>query len=184
MQKGLSVFQIVLLAIFGAVGVGAVLIFALATAGSGGGGTGAVKIWGTFDKNAISAVIRQAADKDSRLLQVTYEQRDPATYESDLTNALAAGTGPDLFFLRSDYVMRDSDKVFIIPYANFSQSQFTNTFADGASPYLASSGVVGVPILIDPLVMYWNRDSLAAAGIAIGHTWHGSRQPSKACTRR
>ena len=62
--------------------------------------------------------------------------------------------------------MRDSDKVFIIPYANFSQSQFTNTFADGANPYLASSGVVGVPVLIDPLVMYWNRDMLKTAGIA------------------
>lgn len=166
MNKKISTFQIILLCAFGAIGVAGILIFALATAGNANGGIAPVTIWGTFDAATVKEVIRAAAEQDNRLNQVTYVQKDPATFEQDLANALADGNGPDIFILRGDEALYDQDKIYALPYSSLSQSQFENTFVDAADPLLSANGVLGLPILVDPLILYWNRDSLATAGIA------------------
>ncbi len=159
-------FQIILLVVFGALAIAGILIFALAVGGGSGSGVGPIKIWGTLDQGAFTAVIRQAAENNATLSQVSYEQKDATTYESDLTNALASGTGPDLFLLRQDYAMKDSGKVAMIPFSALSQSQFENTFIQAASPFVGQSGVLGIPLIADPLVLYWNKDLLASAGFS------------------
>ncbi|MDO8513973.1 MAG: extracellular solute-binding protein [bacterium] len=165
-MRKLSMFQIMLLVIFGGLAVSGVLIFALAIGGGDTNTIGAVKIWGTLDQGAFSIVIRQATERDGQLSQVTYEQKDPATYESELTNALASGTGPDLFLMRQDYALKDAGKVALIPFSALSQAQFENAFIEAASPFLTQKGVTAVPLLADPLILYWNKDMLAAGGFA------------------
>lgn len=162
----LSVFQAVLLGVFGALAISGVLIFALVVGGNTGSSIGAVTIWGTFDESAFRVVLRQAAEKDSRLSQVQYVQKDPLTYNTELTEALASGTGPDLFFMRQDYAARDAGKVFPVPYERLSKEQFQNTFVESANPFLGASGVLAFPVLVDPFVLYWNRDMLSTAGYA------------------
>lgn len=166
MGKSLSSFQIVLLAIFGALGVGAVLIFALATAGNSGSSVGAVSVWGTFDATAVKTVIQQASDQDQRLLQVSYTQKDTVNFDTTLSNALSSGAGPDIFLMRSDQALFDAPKVRAIPPDQLTQTQFQATFVDAANSFVTQNGTVGVPILINPLVLYWNRDMLASAGVA------------------
>jgi ABC-type glycerol-3-phosphate transport system substrate-binding protein len=161
-----STFQIILLCAFGAIGVAAVLIFALATAGNSGGGVAPVTIWGTLDATTMKNVLRAAAEQDSRLSEVTYVQKNASTFETDLSNALASGSGPDLFILRGDEAMSDASKIYAIPYSSLTQSQFQTTFVSGANQLLGQNGAIGIPILVDPLVLYWNTDVLASAGIA------------------
>lgn len=162
----LSVFQTVLLSVFGALAVSGVLIFALVIGSGNSTNIGPVTIWGTFDENTFKTIIREAADKDSRLLTVTYEQKDEEGFATLLTEALASGEGPDIFISRQENAVRDSGKVFPIPYDSFSETQFRNTFIESANPYLGEAGVLGIPLLSDPLVLYWNRDMLASAGFA------------------
>lgn len=163
MRKG-SFFQVVLLSTFGALAVVGVIVFAFAVGGNKGGGIGDVRIWGTLDAGAFSTVIRQLTDEESRLKQVTYVQKTPETFEQDLVDALASGKGPDLFIMRQDYAEKDAGKASIIPYASFSQEQFQNSFVEAANPYLSPDGVVAVPLAVDPMVLYWNKDLLASAG--------------------
>lgn len=165
-MKKLSMFQMTLLVVFGGLAIAGVLIFALAVGGGQGNSIGAVRIWGTLDQTAFAAVLRQAAENNPQLSQVTYEQKDAATFQENLTNALASGTGPDLFLMRADYAFKDAGKVTIIPFSALSQSQFEGTFAEAARPFLAQNGVIAVPLLADPLVLYWNKDMLASAGYA------------------
>lgn len=165
-MKNLSVFQVILLAVFGALAISGILIFALVVGAGRGNTLGPIVIWGTLDAGPFSTVLRQAVENESRLSQVTYVEKDPATYAQDLTEALASGQGPDLFLLRQDYVVRDAGKVVPIPYDFLSAAQFEETFLEAARPYLASSGVLGVPIVVDPMIMYWNRDILSSAGLA------------------
>ena len=165
-MKSLSMFQVILLAVFSALAISGILIFALVVGGGGGNAIGPITVWGTQDSTAFATVVRQAAENDSRLSQITYVQKDPATYTETLTNALASAEGPDLYFLRQDYVVRDAGKIAPIPYAFLSESQFEDTFVEAARPYLGTNGVLGIPILVDPMVMYWNRDMLASAGFA------------------
>ena len=165
-MKKLSMFQIILLVFFGASAVAGVLIFSLAIGGSASKSVGPVKIWGALDKGAFSAVLRQATESNGALSQVSYDQKDPATYEAELTDALASGTGPDLFLLRQDYAVKDQGKVAVIPISALSKSQFESAFIEAANPFMTQVGALGVPVFADPLVLYWNKDLLASAGFA------------------
>lgn len=162
----LSTFQITLLAVFGSLGVAGVMIFALLTASGNTNTIGAVVIWGTLDESAIKLALRDAADNDSRFSEVTYTKIDPTQYDAQIKNALASGRGPDLFIMSDDHAFRDASYSLHIPYEQFPSSQFQSTFLDAASPFLGNDGVVGVPFLVDPLVLFWNKDALASAGIA------------------
>lgn len=163
-------FQIVLLAVFASLAVTGVLIFAFAVGKVSSNSVGALTIWGTLDGQAFSTLLRQFSDKDNAFIQVTYTQKDPTTYEADLTRAIASGTGPDLFLLRQDYAVRTADQIWVIPYTGasyaVSRSQFETSFTDVAAPFLGEKGVLAVPFLADPLVLYWNKDILSTHGFA------------------
>lgn len=162
----LSVFQTILLAVFGSLAVVGVLIFALVVSNSAGRAVGPVTVWGTLEGSVFQTVLQQVRENDSRLSEVTYVQKDEERFAAELSEALASGTGPDLFILRQDYVVRDAGKVYPILYESVSLTQFRNTFIEAAEPYLGENGVLALPLLADPLVLYWNRDLLAAAGYA------------------
>lgn len=158
-----SVFQIILLASFAAFAVVGVLIFAFAVGSTKGNSVGPLVIWGTLDGSSFSTLLRQVSDKNDAFLAVSYVQKDPATFETELTQAIASGTGPDLFILRQDYAVLDTPKIQPIPYTgsgSLSRSQFESTFIDVTSPFLSEQGVLAVPFLVDPLVLYWNKDIL------------------------
>ncbi|MDP3646056.1 MAG: extracellular solute-binding protein [bacterium] len=167
-MKKLSKFQIILLIVFGAFAISGVLIFAFAVGGTGSNGVGPVTVWGTVDAPTFNAVVRQASETTAGLSQVTYTQHDPATYEDDLTNAIASGTGPDLFIISQDYAVKNAGKIYSIPFSSFSQEQFESTFIESANPFFSQNlqAVLAIPFVADPLVMYWNRDLLSASGYA------------------
>lgn len=165
-MKKMSVFQIVLLASFGALAIAAVLIFAFAVGGSSSTSIGQVKIWGTLDAAAVTTVIRQAAESNPNLALVSYEQLPEDTYYQKVTDALASGQGPDLFLFEQSRAFSDGSKLIPIPFSSLTESQFNSAFIDASSPFLSQSGVLAIPLLVDPLVMYWNKDILSAAGYA------------------
>lgn len=163
-------FQIILLAVFGSLAIVGVLIFAFAVGRSGNDSVGAVTMWGTLDENTFSTLLRQFSDKDPSFLQVKYAQKDAGTYDTDLTRAIAGGKGPDLFLLRQDYAFKNADQLLVIPYEgasySISKADFQSRFVDAAAPFLGDKGVLAVPFLADPLVLYWNKDILSTHGFA------------------
>ncbi len=165
-MKNLSIFQLILLIVFGVFAIIGVLVFAIAVGGNKDSVVGEVQIWGTLNGEAFSEVVARAGDADANLKGVTYIEKDPATYESELTNALAVGAGPDLFILRQDYAEQDAGKTLPFPPSLLTAAQFQSAYADAASPYLTGAGILALPFLADPLVLYWNRDILNAGGIA------------------
>ncbi|MDP3965174.1 MAG: extracellular solute-binding protein [bacterium] len=162
----LSIFQIILLIIFGVLGVAGVLIFAFASSGNDSTSVGEVLIWGDIDSKAMDAVLQEAAATNQDLQQVTYVQKDATTYESELVNALADGSGPDLFILRQDYLLRNAGRIIPVPVESLPPAQFNALFIDAARVFLGVNGALGVPLSADPLVLYWNKDTLSAAGYA------------------
>jgi ABC-type glycerol-3-phosphate transport system substrate-binding protein len=155
-----------LLAVFGACAIAGVLIFAIATSTAKSSSVGPVTIWGTVDGPTFTQMIENAATTYPALSGVTYVQKDPSSYAADVTAALAAGSGPDLFLITQDQAVQDSGEVVLFPYTSLSTTQFQNAFVEGANPFLIPKGVVALPIAADPLVLYWNKDLLATAGYA------------------
>lgn len=165
MGKRISQFQIIVIAFFSIAIVLAVGIFALSRGGSSTARSNTT-IWGTVDQNTIDkliASIRQNSDPD---LNVTYTQMRSETFEQNFVEALASGKGPDAIILSQDLILREKDKLLAFPYSSYSAADFKSTFLDEGQLFLDSNGIVAFPILVDPLVMYWNKSLFASAGVA------------------
>ena len=159
-------FQVILLCVFGACAIAGVLIFALAVGRGSSNTIGNVVIWGTFDGNEFTDILRTLADSNTDLLGVSYVQKDPDTYIQQLTDALASGKGPDLFILRQDYAINQEQRVIPLSFTELPRTDFESRFSDATAPFITPDNILAVPILVDPLVLYWNKDMLNTAGYA------------------
>ncbi|MDE2116412.1 MAG: extracellular solute-binding protein, partial [Patescibacteria group bacterium] len=91
---------------------------------------------------------------------------DSSTFESDLIAALANGQGPDMVLLPQDLILKELNKFYVVPFANYSERTFQDSFIQEGELYLTSNGVIGFPFTVDPMVMYWNRDTFSNAGVS------------------
>lgn len=166
----MKVFQLVLLGVAGVLGIVAVLVFGgfipspISSGGAGYGGK--VTMWGPFESDKLQGFVNDLNQDYSDSFALVYEEKNPETFEKELVEALASGVGPDLVIFPHDMLLRQGDKFLTIPYSSFSQIDFESTFIDGASVYLTPAGAVALPLAVDPIVMYWNKQILRAAGIA------------------
>lgn len=162
---GMSTFQIVVLGICAAlvlIGVGVFATFG----GLGDEEVGRVSIWGTVDESIVEGLIFSLRSGDDSFSDVSYVRKSPQTYYSELINGMAAGTGPDLMLLTQEEIHSFADKTLIFPYRLISQNTFLNSFIDEAQVFLTGEGEIALPFMVDPMVMYWNRDIFASAGEA------------------
>ncbi|MFA6397805.1 MAG: extracellular solute-binding protein [Candidatus Paceibacterota bacterium] len=164
-------FQIILIGVFIFFLVLAVLIFSgtipIGSKGTVSGVSGNVVMWGTTDKNIIRAVTETINSKyEKSNISVKYEQKNINTFDQELIEALASGTGPDLVLLPNDLIIKYLDKVFITPYANYPKRTFMDTFISEGNICLTTTGISAFPLVVDPLVMYYNKDFFEDAGIA------------------
>lgn len=160
----MTTFQIVFTAMFVVfIGLG-VVVFALYTAKDNN--VGPIVIWGTVDGDTMNHVISDLNQQDRSFQNVAYVQKSSATYAGDVINAMASGASPDIVLLSQDQILQFSNKLATIPYSAVSQSEYASSYIYEAQLFLNQNGMLALPFLINPLVMYWNRDLFTTAGIA------------------
>lgn len=160
-------FQLVMVVLFAFGGILGVFVFAgfidLGGKAVNSGPTGTVVIWGTYPKSTIDVILSPINEKQTFTMK--YVAKDKGTYEKDLLEAFATNTGPDLFFVTDDILLDNLTKISITPYDNFPLVNFKNSFAEGGEVFLNSNGILAFPVLIDPLMMYYNRTLLDSNNI-------------------
>lgn len=146
---------------FAAFAIGGFLLFANSS-GSGASKVQTVVVWGTLPDTVMRPLVEIASTKQTL---IEYVEQDSATFERTLLEALASGTGPDLFLITHDTALQYQKFIFEIPYQSYSRRVFQNTFTDQANAFLTPTGVLAFPLFTDPLVMYYNRSILSSAFI-------------------
>lgn len=132
---------------------------------------GSLVIWGKLPGDAVRATTDQLR-QTFKEVTITYVQKTEATFQNDLVNALASGVGPDMVIITPAEVIQNKDRIFEIPYESFPQAAFQNTFIDQGSLFLTNTGVLAFPYVVDPLVMYYNRDLLTNSfTVSAPKTW-------------
>ncbi|MEI6864224.1 MAG: extracellular solute-binding protein [Candidatus Adlerbacteria bacterium] len=154
-------FQLVFTGIFVAFIVCGVIAFSLYSAK--GSSLGSVQIWGTVSGDSMQKLLEAMRQQDKDFQSVDYTQKPADTYINDVINAMASGTGPDIILLSQDNISGFSNKLLTIPYSTISQSTYTSSYIDEARLFLNSQGTVAMPFIVNPLVLYWNRDMFATA---------------------
>lgn len=165
----MSNFQIALLAAFGFFAVIAVLIFAGVLPGFNSASNsfaGEITIWGTIPEEKMSKILDEFNQENEKSFRVVYQEKDGGSFNRELVNALASGKGPDIFMMSSDSVITEGDKALPILYKTLPERDFKNQFIEAGEIYLTEEGVLSLPIVVDPIVMYWNRDIFSATGIS------------------
>jgi len=166
-------FQTILVAIFLAFFVFGVLIFSglinIGNSGKTNGVSGKILVWGTLPQAELTPLFDTLTGSNPNLV-VKYVEQDKNIYEKTLVDAFAKDKAPDLFILPSDMTFENNNFIFKIPYTNFPEKTFKTTFIDGADIYLAKDGIIGYPLLVDPLVLYYNKDLLSNEGLLLPPT--------------
>lgn len=124
-----------------------------------------VSIWGTVPEAAFSELLRQISLTDPNYKNVTYRYIAPESFDSTFVNALADQTPPDLVFLAHERLVEHRTRLQTISYDSFPMRDFRSLYIDGAEIFALSDGIYAMPVAVDPLLLYWNRDIFANSGL-------------------
>ncbi|MDP4001384.1 MAG: extracellular solute-binding protein [bacterium] len=163
--------------------IGGIVLFLLVVLGLGlifGGGNKKQKPenveltwWKTFeDPSNIAELVSQYQELHPNV-RINYVKKDIADYEQELVNTIAAGNSPDIFTIHNDWLPKHKDKLVPIPEILMSLREFQETFVNVAADDLVDTGqIYALPLSVDVLVLYYNKDILGSAGISIPpKTW-------------
>lgn len=162
--------------IFILIGVGVVVLFLIGAIMLGGrqlpGAGTTLTVWGVLDDGPVYTEIFERLRRETGI-SATYVKKDVATFERELINALAAGRGPDVFMINNSWLGRHLDKIAPAPAGVVALDQVRRLYPEIVSADFIYNGQVwALPLFIDTLALFYNRDLLDQAGIALApETW-------------
>ncbi|OHA00471.1 MAG: hypothetical protein A3C07_01280 [Candidatus Sungbacteria bacterium RIFCSPHIGHO2_02_FULL_47_11] len=148
----------------------------------------ALEFWGIRDEDDVWRDIIQNFQNENRPITINYQRFDEATYEEILVNRIAEGRGPDIFMLKNEWIAKHRDKTVPLPkeFFNYSTVIFKNTFVDAAVSDLVTpeGDITGVPLFMDSLLLFYNKDMANAAAIAeVPRTWDDVLEQARRLTK-
>ena len=169
-------FELALVIIFIVLGLAALAVVSSYNGGSSNDDslafTGSVEIWGVLPKEAMEATLTTLADQNESFRQVSYREIEPNAFGETLTNALADGVGPDIVMMSHEQLVDTRRRIAPYDYETLPPRDIRDAYVEGAQIFALSDGMYALPIAVDPIVMYWNRDILATNGfLAAPRTW-------------
>lgn len=160
----MSNFKIAVIAIFSISFVAGVVLFAMYR--GGGQQVSDVVVWGTIPNEAFDTALKSSSLAKDKTVNVTYVKKNATDFDKDFVEALSEGRGPDVVILKEDSLYKNRNRLLVIPYKNYTVRDFKDRFIEGGEIFLAKDGVLALPFLVDPMVMYWNRDMFSNALIS------------------
>ena len=152
----MSKFQLAVLIILGLCIVGGIVAFSLYK--GSGNATVDLSIWGTVETDIWNSWYSATPFYQNTDYRIAYKYVPEGTFDSELVNALAEDRGPDIIFTFHDKILKNQGKIYPIPYTSFTLRDFQSTFIDAADALRIPKGILGIPIVVDPLVLFYNKD--------------------------
>ncbi len=133
-----------------------------------------LEVWGVLDdSDAYAEIFKNYRDINPNVGEIVYKKQRVETYQKDLIDALASGKGPDIFLIHNTWLPMFSNKIVAVPKEILTEQKFRKDFADVcANDFITDGAVYAVPLSVDSLALYYNKDLFNAAGItAPPKTW-------------
>ncbi len=137
-----------------------------------GGEAARLTFWGIDEPRAWESAISLFM-KNHPNLSITYKQISEANYESELIDALAAGSGPDIFMLHNSWLPKHGNKTVPASQDQINISTFRSLFPEIAETnFVAGERIYSLPIYLDTLGVFYNKDIFNNKRIALPpQTW-------------
>ncbi len=126
-----------------------------------------LEVWGLFDdRDVFSEIFDQYKKINPQIAEIEYKKLTPDTYKKELLEALASGKGPDIFLVHNDWVPSFKNKIAAVPNGIITEQKFKKDFVDvAAGDFIDGGNIYAVPLSVDSLGLYYNKDLFNAAGI-------------------
>ena len=164
----MSMFQIGVLGFFILAGVVSVILFSFG--GPGGSGAGrdvTLRVWGFMDRSEFEEWVDEAGLQDHTGIELRYTSWERESMRGELDQAILDGQAPHFLFLPDREIEKYRPRLEAVPFHEdvITRSEFRDTFVEHGTVFSDNEGLIGLPIKIDPLVVYWNRRIFQEAGI-------------------
>ena len=125
-----------------------------------------LEIWGIFDDSDIYEPLIKEYTEEFKHITIKYHKQISSDYEKDLLNIMASGRGPDIFMLHHTWPARYGDKILAAPIGLMTPKQVQDDFVDVVyNDFVVNSDIVALPLSVDTLALYYNKDLFNTAGI-------------------
>ena len=132
-----------------------------------------LNFWGVEDENLYKDAFSRFGGVYPNV-SIEYRQfRTVEVYERTLIDALAAGSGPDIFMVRNNDLYRKLNKITPAPADRISvfgvQQQFPEIVQDN---FVVNNRVYALPLSVDTLALIYNKDIFNESGVVFApETW-------------
>jgi len=110
-------------------------------------------------------------------LTIVFTQESPQDYRERLQSDLARGQGPDIFRIHNTWVPMFRNELSGLPASIMSTQEFQETFYPVISRDLTvDNQIVGMPLMIDGLALYYNTEMFNTAGKQVPTSWDELRR--------
>lgn len=169
-------FELALVIFFGVMALAALILLATVSPQSNPQDdptyVGPVQVWGTIPSAPINDILAQLKESDPQFTAVSYRYIPEEEFNTSLIEAIADGVGPDVIFVSHEELTEQRKRIRPVSYESWPLRDFQDSYLDGTQIFALSDGIYGMPMLVDPLMMYWNKDVLTNAGfLTAPRTW-------------
>lgn len=134
-----------------------------------------VGAWDTADdwKNVITKFRQYEISKRNIDVTVQYEQLDKDNYEPMLLDRMINKQSPDIFMIYNTWLPKYQQRIVEMPTSIMTMDEFEKYFPSVAkSDLVADDKIYSLPLYVDTLALYYNKDMLLNAGfIEPPKTW-------------
>ncbi len=128
--------------------------------------------WGLLEDASVVAPIIADFQKEHPNITIEYSKQDIEQYRDRLVTRSNNGNGPDIFRFHNTWVPQLLDLLLPFPNSIISKEDFSKNYYPVAKTDLIRNGAIyGVPLQIDTLNLYINRDLFQAANLKAPTTW-------------
>lgn len=139
--------------------------------------------WGLWEDQATVSSLITSYEASHPNVKVNYIRQSPQDYRERLTSAMAKGSAPDIFRFHNTWVPMFRNDLDTMPASVMNAADFAKTYYSIASSDLTSgSGIVGLPLEYDALVLYINEDIFNKSGKTPPTTWDELRTLARQLT--
>lgn len=129
-------------------------------------------VWGIENRDAFEASFEKFRGANPGI-DISYRRLDPETYEDTLINALAAGSGPDIFMFANSWLSKNKSKIIPAPPDIMNMLTFQQLYPQIAEQnFTDGQRIYALPLSIDTLALFYNKNIFDQAGVtATPKTW-------------
>jgi multiple sugar transport system substrate-binding protein len=142
-----------------------------------------LEYWGLWEPSETMDSIIKDYETANPGTTIKYNKQSHKDYRTRLQNALTSENGPDIFRFHASWVPMLKQNLAPLPSSVMSANEYQSTFYPVAVSQLQVNGqLVGIPLMYDGIVLFYNTDVFQTAVLEPPKTWSDLRNAATKLT--